>query len=255
MYDWQIKPHRHTDLMQIFYVAEGSGYAEVDNKGAQLKSGDLLIVPQNCVHTFRWEESSNGYVLFIARPLIAKMERILGALPWAHDASYRFSTLPQENLADSLFVKLCHEYQSKYPHREILLENLLLSLFVWINRQYLKNTSDTLIKSRSLTKVESFGQLLDTHLSEQHSVDWYAQKLNITAPHLNSLCKKTLKQNALKVIHERLLKEAQRNLIYTGNTAAEIANSLGFSDPAYFNRFFKRKTGMTPKEFRTQRPE
>jgi AraC family transcriptional activator of pobA len=55
----------------------------------------------------------------------------------------------------------------------------------------------------------------------------------------------------LKVIHQRLITEAQRNLIYTGKTAADIALSLGFSDPAYFNRFFKRMTGQTPKNFRT----
>jgi len=75
MYDWQIKPHRHDHLVQLFYVKDGSGLAEVDNQQYSLGSGDLLIVPQQCVHTFRWEEGSKGYVLFIARPLLAKLEQ------------------------------------------------------------------------------------------------------------------------------------------------------------------------------------
>jgi len=51
-------------------------------------------------------------------------------------------------------------------------------------------------------------------------------------------------------VHERMLLEAKRNLVYTSMTISVVSYTTGFSDPAYFTRFFKRQTGMSPKEFR-----
>ncbi len=57
-------------------------------------------------------------------------------------------------------------------------------------------------------------------------------------------------KNALQLIHERVLLEAKRNLIYTVQSVSQISYGLGFNDPAYFSRFFKRLTGQPPKAFR-----
>ena len=55
------------------------------------------------------------------------------------------------------------------------------------------------------------------------------------------------------MINQRLLLEAKRSLVYTAMTINQVADSLGFSEPAYFSRFFKRSTGQSPKDFRLQR--
>jgi AraC family transcriptional activator of pobA len=57
----------------------------------------------------------------------------------------------------------------------------------------------------------------------------------------------------LQLIHQRLLLEAKRNLVYTSMTVAQVADSLGFSEAAYFSRFFRRATGLSPRAFRDQR--
>lgn len=53
-----------------------------------------------------------------------------------------------------------------------------------------------------------------------------------------------------QVLHARLLVEAKRQLLYTVRSSSTIAYGLGFKDPAYFSRFFKRATGKNPREFR-----
>ncbi|NMW30416.1 helix-turn-helix domain-containing protein, partial [Escherichia fergusonii] len=54
----------------------------------------------------------------------------------------------------------------------------------------------------------------------------------------------------LMVLHERLILEAKRCLQYTQMTISQIADYLGFSDVAYFSRFFKRHTLLSPKAYR-----
>lgn len=62
-----------------------------------------------------------------------------------------------------------------------------------------------------------------------------------------------LGRSALEVVHDRLLLEAKRDLIYTSMTVKEVSNALCFSDPAYFTRFFARNAGLSPTAFRDAR--
>ena len=80
----------------------------------------------------------------------------------------------------------------------------------------------------------------------------YAKELGITAPHLNAICKQMGGAPALTLIHERWLLAARRALSYTDKSIADVATSLGFAEPSYFARFFKRKMRMTPQQYRRQ---
>ena len=56
------------------------------------------------------------------------------------------------------------------------------------------------------------------------------------------------------MVHTRVLLEAKRELVYTSAAVSEIAYALGFDDPAYFTRFFSKRTGMAPRTFRARGP-
>lgn len=71
--------------------------------------------------------------------------------------------------------------------------------------------------------------------------------------HLNALCRKGRRRSASVLVRERLTLEAKRLLAHSELTAAEIAFRLGFEDPAYFARFFRREAGVPPTTFRASR--
>ena len=95
-----------------------------------------------------------------------------------------------------------------------------------------------------------FANLVEMHYHEQWSVQQYAHLLGVSGVRLNAICHEMCQQTALQVIHQRLLLEAKRSLLYTVMTVANISDRLGFSEQAYFSRFFKRLTGSTPNAFR-----
>ena len=74
--------------------------------------------------------------------------------------------------------------------------------------------------------------------------------LQITAGHLSDVIKRQSGKTAIEHIHERIVMEAKRQLLHAGLSVKEIAYALGFDDAAYFNRFFKRITSVTPVVYR-----
>jgi AraC family transcriptional activator of pobA len=100
--------------------------------------------------------------------------------------------------------------------------------------------------------LAGFIKLVERHYLEHLSVEDYAHRVGVSSSYLNSLCRQLAGQTALQVIHQRLLLEAKRELIYTGITISQLSDKLGFSDPTYFSRFFKRLSGQSPNAFRSE---
>lgn len=98
--------------------------------------------------------------------------------------------------------------------------------------------------------MRAFSQLLDAHFRTAKTVRFYADRLALTANHLNALCRRVLNQTASDLIHERVITEAQRRLAHSADTVGQVADALGFEDPSYFARYFKKYVGQTPEAFR-----
>ena len=96
---------------------------------------------------------------------------------------------------------------------------------------------------------EQFRQLIEHHYIEHWSVSDYASQIGMTESKLYVLCKKMTDQTPSKIIQQRLLIEAKRNLVYTIKPINVIAYELGFQDPAYFSRFFNQQTGISARDF------
>ena len=95
-----------------------------------------------------------------------------------------------------------------------------------------------------------FRSLLESQFRHHHLVASYADKLGLTPGHLNHLCKHHLGQTASELIQGRIFSEASRLLAYSDQDVASISRALGFADPSYFSRAFRRHTGTAPLKYR-----
>lgn len=94
-----------------------------------------------------------------------------------------------------------------------------------------------------------FRLLLKENFIKQHQVKFYADTLHISTRVLTNSVKSSTFKTPKQLIDEHLLLEAKRLLYWSEASVKEIAWQLGFETDSYFNRFFKKHTGKTPKEF------
>ena len=252
LHGWEIRPHLHSDLLQVLYIQSGHAEVEIDGQTRMLDQAAVQVVPALCVHAFRFSEDIQGHVLTLAQPLVEHLGVALERPPLSHALCY----LAEDHRArlDVLFDTLAREYGQHEVGRDLMLQSLISMLLVWLARQALADERDeALLSDRGRHHLRRFQGLVEAHYREHRPLDWYASQLGLSVAHLNSLCRRFSGQSGLQLIHQRLLLEAKRNLVYTSMTIAQVADSLGFSEAAYFSRFFRRCTGLAPKDFRSQR--
>lgn len=251
LHNWEIKPHRHIDLVQILYVKKGAAHLRLEDKADVVTHPIILVVPSLCIHTFSFSTDIEGYILTFASPLLQVLPAGLmddflraGQLPVGADGDY----------LDWIFHLISTEHQQNQVAREPVLHSLLTLLIAWVTRQAgLKERAAVAPAERGVEYLQAFTTLVDQHFREHWSIARYASQIGINSNRLNLICRNHAGQSALQIINERLLLESKRCLTYTDMTISEVSDSLGFSEPAYFSRFFKKIYGISPRDYRGSR--
>ena len=254
LHDWEIKIHQHHGLVQLLYLKGGTARVVLDEHEHAMQPGQLVLVPQMCVHGFRFDQGAHGHVVTLAHPLVDALVSGLGPID-SRLLTPQIFTLETDldDYVDSAFVRLDVEYRGNVAHRDALMTALLQCIFVWISRQMSTvHVAPVRPEDQGRTYFRQFSQLVEQHYAQGWAVELYAKKIGITAAYLNILCRKATGQTALELIHQRIVLAAKRELVYTTMTISVVSDALGFTDPAYFTRFFKRHVGVSPKEFRNQ---
>lgn len=104
-------------------------------------------------------------------------------------------------------------------------------------------------KNSKIELLRQFNFLVEQHFKTEHSVGFYAGKLFKSPKTLSNNFAK-LNRSPLQIIHERIVLEAKRLLVYTDKTAKEIAYEVGFEDASHLSRLFKKYTAMSPSDFK-----
>jgi AraC family transcriptional activator of pobA len=256
LYDWEIKPHRHEAFFQILHIRSGAGEAQFEGMRVPIRPPCVITMPPLSVHGFRFARNIQGTVITIVEKYL---DTILAGAPQlqsrlALPQLHRFKARSAEALrVEQLFETIVGEFGGNAAWRTAAIHaSLATALILAARSQVALDPGPPGPANRKMLHLQRFRALVDRSFRTHKSVAFYAGELGITPTQLNRVCREVLGKSALGAINARLLLEAERDLVYTFIGVKEIALSLGFSDAAYFSRFFSKQKRCTPTQFREQ---
>ncbi|MBL4708724.1 MAG: helix-turn-helix domain-containing protein [Flavobacteriales bacterium] len=151
-----------------------------------------------------------------------------------------------------ILINLVGSIQTEQNSEDTLANDLTqayLNTFLIHCKRYFKDEKKQHLLSNDSLSFR-FKQLIEEQYLEIHNVSEYAAMLNSSEKQLSSATKKELGVSPKELIYNRIILEAKRLVLYTNYSFQEIAFFLSYSDASHFAKFFKRKTGFSPGNFR-----
>ncbi|MDO6681913.1 MULTISPECIES: helix-turn-helix domain-containing protein [unclassified Oceanobacter] len=258
LFDWAINIHTHPNMFQLIFVRSGSVRVFIDGQEEHHQAPVIVSVPAGVVHGFEFErEATEGCVITVSRLLIQD-DQFARQFPFGQELlqSARIIQLSQHpkelTFIDQTVQQLTEEYLGNALGKKSMFAWLLFGLLLKLGR-LLEEHPDNIPEDIHSERFRHLNSLIEGHYRQHQSVEFYAQALHTTPTSLSRTCKQIADKNITDLLYDRLVLEAQRMLIYSSVPVSLIAYDLGFHDPAYFSRFFRRRVGLAPTAFREQR--
>ena len=249
LYEWTISPHSHPGIFQLLLVTEGQGSLADGVGETRLDPGQLALVPGGVVHAFRFAPQTQGWVLSVADALLDD-PRLAGFGVAALVRGGQALCLPVDALVAGLMAAL-HMRQGRPDAATLAALALILAMVDEAAAAQAAAAHGPV--DRRILLVRRFTALVEARFREHWAVARYAAELGTTPQTLTRACRHVTGKSPGDIALDRLLREAMRALTFTAAGVAQVADDLGFADPAYFSRFFKGRAGVEPSRFRRER--
>lgn len=252
---WEIDAHTHQGLHQILWVASGPAEVFLEDAREACHGPLAVVIPPGAVHAFRFSRDTDGQVLtFNPRAVIegdvpATAEALRAVFVAPRTLQFEPGAASTQRIA-TLMADLSDEFVSADAAGSPV-PLWLARAVVWrLARHGAKQARSAAGARSGQALFTRFVVLVEAHHREHWPVSRYADRLGLTPERLNRLTRAETGKAALDLVHERLAREACRRLAYVAAPISRLAFELGFEDPAYFCRFFKRRVGHSPREYR-----
>ena len=251
--------HRHAQYLQVHYIEEGAINFHIDDQLYQVHGPALFLTPPAVPHSFQTEDRATGHVLTVHQSVIWKLmqddlqiEKKLdlrrGTCITAHSLSHGQDT--QWHKIEQTFANLSEEWSNGHNAKSLMLENLTCFLMILVMRLSTGQAASSAVTNDDLRIFHQFNDQIELHFRDQRLLPEYTNAIGVSESRLNQICNNISNSSPKKIITERVLREVKRLLTFSGKSVNEICYELGFKDPAYFSRFFKNHTGISPLAYR-----
>jgi AraC family transcriptional activator of pobA len=255
--EWTIRPHAHTGLHHIFWIASGGGAMQAEARVFQFAAPALLVVPASVVHGFSWTSESTGSVLTLANGQLTELARRDPAIGKLFAAAHVIALEIDAARSTQLHMDtLMRELGWSAIGHQAAVEASLLSLAVIALRSRRADAEAAPVRpGQQAALVARFRERIENRYRQREPVAAHAAALGVSESALRAACTRSAGLSPALMLDERALLEARRLLLYSNMSVAQVAYSVGFTDPAYFSRFFSRRVGTSPRRYRSTAPD
>lgn len=241
---------RENDLIVITRFIKGSGHCTIDLLPYPIQAGSLFIIHPHSDYFLEIDEEADleGWRLSIQKDYFHQagsnlLELIFGLrnivqLPVPKDKGEKL---------DTLFYFLWTEVHTPSAGADPVINAYLMILLSEFSQ--LSTDSST---GRNLhdPRYDEFLDLVNKEFREIRDIATYAARIHISSKQLNRICKEASGRTPGQLLDRRIHMEASRLLQYTNRSVKEISYELGFGEPSYFIKFYRRITNQTPHQYR-----
>ncbi len=250
-------PHVH-EFYQILWSRRGSGSHRIDFVDYPITDNTLFFIAPGQIHAFDGNEDCSGVIILFNASFLVD-EQTSESIFLKYNVFNAYDSLPYYNVsadeAERLML-LVNEMNREYAltgafaHKDYM-QYLLRLFLIRVQRSGERHNIPKLyVQSVANRTFVRFRQLLEQNFRRVHTVKEYADLLHVSSRTLTKYVDESAHSSPLRIINDRIVLEAKRQLQHTALSVKQISYELGFEDPSYFVKFFKRITGRMPSDFR-----
>jgi len=245
--------HKYYELVIITSCVEGNFSHNIDFITYPLQAGRVYFIAPGQAHAWNIKQYNKEYKGFLVtfnedfilngnRALERELLKLFDPLdttPYIEfNPSHFYDTFPTMSLLEREYLKKMSNYA--------LLRSLLESLLHYMAALKLEHHETVDFNFQRLVDVR---KIIEIHYKHERHVEFYAREMDLSAKRLNEISRTLSGQTITQLIHRRLLLESKREIISQTKTIHVISDELGFENPSYFSRFFKKHEGVSPSVF------
>jgi AraC family transcriptional regulator, transcriptional activator of pobA len=245
-----LAPHRH-DFEELLIITRGDIVHFIDTKKEEVSAPLVIYVAEGKVHQFIPGKDARGWVVRYRTEFIpeSKFHFYSYFLDWIN---YKLDSNFCINSLDDLCKMMLREIEQS-PTDYVTVKHLLNALI-----SKLESEGDTVYKqdggsgNTQLVAFNNFLKILQYNYKRPEGVQFYADKMNTSVRNLNHICSAVFGKSVSEIIETRKLIEARNLILNSDKSISEIGFELGYNEKSYFSRVFRKRTGLTPTEFRSE---
>ncbi len=255
------KKHFRTDCFLIFVVLQGELTLNINLQEYRIEKNDIVVTTPNDLKRSNYNNNTQVLISGIAFTanfmtkaidMVKNLPEVFSYLSYQLTPHWSLDT-KDANTVKKLMLQISERYTTLNEHpfgKELFYSTF--NIFMYELAGFAKKYSN--LKNPNLSRKENlvmnFVTLLQKQAKFQRNVQAYASQLHITPKYLTETVKEISGKSAGEIIDDFVIQEAKLLLSDSNLSIAQIAEELRFSDQSFFGKFFKRHTGISPKEYR-----
>ncbi len=240
----------------IMLVKTGTAHIEIDFKPYTLKAGHMLMLPPSCL--FCCKSQSDDFTvsgIAFSQEITEELTSRFEPTYFAFMTEYPVGNIPADDITHINHMMQGVEHILNKPEQEhamqiaqLLIQCFYLDQYDYCRKQIAQRPTMGISNQEKL--LMRFITLIHEHAATHRELSFYSDKLCISNRYLSAIVHKQTGRTAKEFIDQRCIQEIKIRLRTTQETIQNIADLMNFPDQSFFCRYFKKNTGITPKEFR-----
>ena len=253
--------HTH-DFDEIVVILQGSAIQQINDEQYLTSMGDVFLVNSNDCHYFKNTENLYIFNIGFKKEVIENYKDLLLPLPGYHsffviEPKFRkqnnFKNKLHLNSKDlnqlkTILEKLKEEFTSQPSGKELMITSYFLQVVGFLCRKYEQYSTNT--KTGFTSPLSDAISYIEKNYTNQITLDMLSQISGTPVSTLIAFFKRTFNQTPTEYIISLRINSACELLRHSNKSITYISDVSGFNDTNYFSRIFRKKIGLTPRDYR-----